>query len=137
MSFDDLAKHMAKRDGKKKLPMGDAAQIMADAAKADARMTRQRNLILGPILLIGGAVILTLGALNVREVLHLIAAKTPTIGSRNMLLLVGVPAVALVMFVAGAIQTWRGLRNKPADDIDALARNPLDQIHTPSFRSGE
>ena len=56
MGFDDLARHMASRDGKKKLgeQAGNADQLVAEAARVDRRMSRQRDLILGPLLLVGG-----------------------------------------------------------------------------------
>lgn len=60
MGFDDLARHMASRDGKKKLAeqAGDADQIVEEAARVDRRMSRRRDLILGPLLLVGGIVVL-------------------------------------------------------------------------------
>src|SRR5882724_5693701 len=65
MGFDDLARHMASRDGKKKLveQVGDADQIVEEAARADRRMSRRRDLILGPLLLVGGIVVLLLNYL--------------------------------------------------------------------------
>src|SRR5262249_15268960 len=57
MAFDDLAKHMASRAGKK-ISAGSADQIVAEAKIAALRMSRTRDLILGLLLLVGGLVIL-------------------------------------------------------------------------------
>ncbi len=65
MGFDDLARHMASRDGKKKLveQAGGADRIVEEAAREDRRMSRRRDLILGPLLLVGGIVVLVLNYL--------------------------------------------------------------------------
>ena len=56
MGFDDLARHMAARDGRKKarVESSDPDQIVAEAMKSDRRMSRTRDLVLGPLLLVGG-----------------------------------------------------------------------------------
>jgi hypothetical protein len=74
MGFDDLARHMAARDGKKKLsePVGSADEIMAAAAEADRKMARTRDRVLGLIMLVGGAFGLLL------YVLYLFDANDPT-----------------------------------------------------------
>lgn len=106
MAFDDLAKHMASRSGKKQ-PAGSADQIVAEAAKADRRANRTRDLILGPILLVGGAGILLLYYLVIVE------ANDPTPHpdrppSPSGLYPVWISAAVIAM-VTGLFQTIRGL----------------------------
>jgi hypothetical protein len=114
MAFDDLARHMASRDGKKKLAAhaGNADQIVADAAKAHRRMSRTRDLILGPILLVGGAIILVLYLLYILEATD--GAPRPERPSGDNLILYssGLLAVAAGMTISGVVQLVRGLRNR-------------------------
>jgi hypothetical protein len=56
MGFDDLARHMASRDKKALSKAASADQMVAEAARADRRQSRSRDLILGPLLLAGGLV---------------------------------------------------------------------------------
>lgn len=69
MSFDDLAKRMGKPRG----DIGDSPgtrdpdQIMADAQRAAERSSRISDLVLGPMLLLGGAGILVLCYLVARQ----------------------------------------------------------------------
>jgi len=66
MAFDDLARHMASRGGKK-VPVGTADQVVAEAEKAARRMSRRRDVILGLLLLVGGLVILGLYGLTILD----------------------------------------------------------------------
>jgi hypothetical protein len=63
VAFDDLARHMASRDGKK-VPVGSADQVVAEAQQVARRMSRKRDVILGLLLLVGGLVILGLYGLT-------------------------------------------------------------------------
>jgi len=64
MAFDDLAKRMRETHGSK---LGDtsgttdADQLLGEAKKADRRADIIRDLVLGPILLMGGSVVAILG----------------------------------------------------------------------------
>jgi hypothetical protein len=114
MAFDDLAKHMAARDGKKKAMItGDANQIIAEAAKANARLNRQRDLILGPLLLVFGVGVCAAW-------LYMFLVGFDELGRANQggvfriaigALLIGPFAVFL-----GSKKLIRGLRNKSSDD---------------------
>ena len=125
MGFDDLAKHMAARDGKKKvLSSGDGDQIIAEAAKADARMNRQRDLILGPILFVGGLASLALCVL-------LLIDDKGGIERHDVRLIAMLMGGAGAGIVVGGRKLIRGLRNKSRDDtaenqelVDALQRPP-------------
>lgn len=61
MGFDDLARHMASRDGKKAKvgQPGDVNTFIAENEEHDRKLQRKRDLILGPVMLVGGAVLLT------------------------------------------------------------------------------
>jgi hypothetical protein len=100
VGFDDLAKHMAKRDRRTGSTSRDPDQIVAEAAEADRRMSRTRDLILGPILLVGGLgfVALFLLARVSRD-----AGEAP--GYVWSYCVGGITATGV-----GARQTWRGLR---------------------------
>ena len=67
MAFDDLARHMASRDKKKLGKVGSAADFVAQEAKAERRMNRTRDLILGPILLGGGLLLVVLKLLVLKD----------------------------------------------------------------------
>jgi hypothetical protein len=54
MGFDDLARHMASRDGKKVDAPSDAKDFIRRAGEENVRIDRRNNLILGTILLVGG-----------------------------------------------------------------------------------
>ncbi len=118
MAFDDLAKHMAARDGKKKLasPPGDVDQILAAAAAADRRMNRTRDLVLGPLLLIGGlAVGILVWSVRAAGGLDRQMFQFALAGS----------AFALAAIGLGARKTLRGLRDRSIDDTgetEALTR---------------
>jgi len=108
MGFDDLARHMAARDKRALRPVPSADVLVAEAARHDRRMTRTRDLILGPLLLIGGIVT---SLLVYSSILDFFSPGTPTHPNndtdRYPLLLV---FVALALVIAGATQTIRGIR---------------------------
>jgi hypothetical protein len=112
MAFDDLAKHMASRDGKRKLgqPVGNPDQIVADAAKADRRMSRTRDLILGPLLVVGGAIVLVLNLLVILDAHNPTPdpLRPPSQGTYPLYFTAA--AAAAVLF--GLRQTIRGLRGR-------------------------
>lgn len=112
MAFDDLARHMAARDKKRVAPAGATAdEIVAEMAKADRRMDRTRNLVLGPILLLGGLVIGTLYALYVLDAVDVLPHPARHEGefwiwSNGAIVLAG------GMIIVGARQLYRGLRGR-------------------------
>jgi hypothetical protein len=110
MAFDDLAKHMASRDGRKK-PTGDVDQILADAATADRRMTRTRNLILGALLMAGGALVAVLCFLYMFDAVDPKPNPLrPPENSQTVILPYGLLAASIGAFGTGAWQLFRGLR---------------------------
>ena len=114
MAFDDLARHMASRDGKKVAQTQPAGidQFMAEAAEADRRMNRKRDLILGPLLLVGGLVMLTLFALYLIDALNPTPhAQRPPSGD-SFLVPTGATVAAAGMVIVGVLQTIRGLRGR-------------------------
>ncbi|HEY4178631.1 MAG TPA: hypothetical protein VGM90_17415 [Kofleriaceae bacterium] len=124
MAFDDLAKHMAARDGNKKaMVSGDGNQIVAEAAKANARLNRQRDLILGPILLVGGLVCLAFGLFTVMDD----SAQLP---SENLRLVLSVISGGAAGVIIGGRKLSRGLRNKSVDDTGEV----IDVIKRPGLR---
>jgi len=119
MAFDDLAKHMAARDGRKKLaavPL-DAEQFVAEEAIADRRRDRTRNLVLGSILLLGG--------LAAWVLFFFARTDTPRAGDEGVsfhrMWVIG--AIASGLAIAGFHQIIRGIRGKPgsAPIIDPFA----------------
>lgn len=110
MGFDDLAKHMAGRD-KRKLGTGSADELVAEAAVADRKLTRQRNLILGPVLIVCG---LALGALlyfMYTGQAHDLAKHDPR--NENVFYYsIGGTVLAITMFFTGVRQTWVGVRGR-------------------------
>ena len=54
MGFDDLARHMASRDKKALSNATSADEMVAEAARVDRGMSRKRDLIMGPLLIVGG-----------------------------------------------------------------------------------
>jgi hypothetical protein len=113
MAFDDLARHMASRDGKKTSQPETVDQFLAEAAAENRRLDRKRDLILGPVLLIGGLVI------SIFIALYLVDAINPTPNpmrppetSNRILLPTGGAVFALGMVVTGLLQTIRGLRGR-------------------------
>lgn len=96
MGFDDLAKRMGNSSGG---AVGDATgardpdQIMAEARRAAERSSRISDLILGPMLLLGGAGILALCYLVAKE------------GG----LMYGVAAAGIAAIVVGARKLFRGI----------------------------
>jgi hypothetical protein len=73
MGFDDLAKHMAKRDGKKApTTLPDLDKLAADGAKAlpvRRISSRTRDLITGSLLFLGGGFLFVLYALHLADAL--------------------------------------------------------------------
>lgn len=112
MGFDDLARHMAARDNKKLGPANATAdEMVAEIAKSDRRMDRTRNLVLGPILLVGGLVI------GVLYVLYLLDATDTTPHPNrppesSFLYWNGALVFAGGMVIVGARQLYRGLRGR-------------------------
>jgi hypothetical protein len=113
MGFEDLAKHMAARDGRKKSSgqATDPDQIVAEAIKSDHRASRTRDLVLGPILLAGG--------LGLGLVLYsLLRDGVDTADPRNagpdlhggFLLTCG--GFACIAIIAGLLKTIRGLTSR-------------------------
>src|SRR5688572_27640767 len=113
MGFEDLAKHMAARDGRKKsqVQATDPDRIVAEALKSDRRMRRTRDLVLGPLLLAGG---LGLGLI----VYSVLRGGGDTGDPRNagvedsggILLACG--GFACVAIIAGLLKTIRGLTSR-------------------------
>jgi O-antigen/teichoic acid export membrane protein len=112
MAFDDLAKHMAARDGRKNAGPVDPHKIMAEAAEADRRQTRQRNLILGTILVIGGLIGLVMFALYIADANdpHPNRLRPPET-SNTYLVPIGMIGACIAAVGTGARQLWRGIRN--------------------------
>jgi hypothetical protein len=96
MGFDDLARHMAARDGKKAAPVaGNAKDFIAQAQAENRRLDRRNNLILGAILLVGGIGCGILGLVLASE------------GGRVPFLLGG----SAVGVIVGAQRIWFALRH--------------------------
>jgi hypothetical protein len=60
MGFDDLARHMASRDGTATAAPTDANDFIRRAAEDNRRIDPRNNLILGTILLLSGLIVGTL-----------------------------------------------------------------------------
>jgi hypothetical protein len=114
MAFDDLARHMAARDGKKMAQAQPASidQFMAEAADADRRMNRKRDLILGPILLVGGLVMLTLFAFYLMDALDPTPNPQRPPSGNSFLVPTGATVAAAGMVIVGLLQTIRGIRGR-------------------------
>jgi hypothetical protein len=124
MAFDDLAKHMASRDRKRLSKAASADELVAEVAAADRKMARQRDLILGPLLLLGG----------VLAAVFLISLELDTNGGttnmgyverkQSLEFLALLSAITLALLGFGIRQTYRGLRNRshlaPADEATPL-----------------
>ena len=109
MGFDDLARHMAGRDKQKLSTAKSADELVAEAAQADRRMTRTRDLILGPVLIVCG---FALGALlyflytgEVHDLQHPRTADENTFDYS-----IGGMVLAAGMLLGGVRQTVRGVR---------------------------
>ncbi len=63
MGFDDLARHMASRDGQQVAAPTDANDFIRRAAEENRRIDRRNDLILGSILLVGGLIVAALSLL--------------------------------------------------------------------------
>jgi len=110
MGFDDLARHMAARD-KRTLSTGSADEIVVDAAKANRRMARSRDLILGPLLIVGGIVGCVFVFLLYKDALFPTPNRLRPPDTTRPLPL-GLAVAALIMLGVGARQTIRGLRGR-------------------------
>lgn len=109
MGFEDLARHMAGRDKQKLSTAKSADELVAEAAQADRRMTRTRDLILGPVLIVCG---LALGALlyflyagEVHDLQH-----PRTADENTFYYSIGGMVLAAGMLLGGVRQTFRGVR---------------------------
>ena len=111
MAFDELARHMAARDKKKLASNATADELVAEMAKAERRMDRTRNLVLGPILLLGGLIIGTLYLLYFLDALD-IAPHPQRHEGDVWILWYGAPVFVGSMIVVGARQLYRGLRGR-------------------------
>jgi uncharacterized membrane protein len=109
MGFDDLARHMAGRDKQKLSTAKTADELVAEAAVADRRMARTRDLILGPVLvacgLALGALLYVLYAGEVHDLQH-----PRTADENTFYYSVGGTVLAAGMLIAGVRQTVRGVR---------------------------
>jgi len=109
MGFDDLARHMAGRDNKKLSTATSVDQLVAEAAEADRRLTRQRNLILGPVLIVCGVTFGVLLYFFYASQAHALSRPDPR-NDNTMYYSIGVEVLAVAMVIAGVRQTLRGLR---------------------------
>lgn len=110
MGFDDLAKHMAARDRRALSKAGNASEIMAEAASAERRMNRTRDLILGPIMLAGGLLYFVL------VITLFVHAATPNPNRPpSGTVYVWLPTPAAIYAIGyGIVRTIRGLRGRSA-----------------------
>jgi hypothetical protein len=124
MAFDDLARHMASRDGRKKVidGAGDADKILADLGAADVRrkiraMDPRRDVVIGALILAAG---LAATALYVIYILYVTGFAFGAKSSQPMFFY-SVPALALSIgaIIVGTQRLVRGLR---ARDQVARAR---------------
>ncbi len=115
MGFDDLARHMAARDKRSSKPAahGNADAIVAQALVAQSRMDRTRDLILGPILLLGGLVAAALFVLYLADVYDDTPSpdRPPTQG-RFPVPSIGAFVACAIAIGVGVKWTWRGLRGR-------------------------
>jgi hypothetical protein len=111
MAFDDLARHMARRDGKKRVD-GDASQILADAERADRRMTRTRDLILGTVLLVGGALVAALILVYTFDIFDQTPDPQRPPETGRVMLPYGLFAAAVGAVFVGLWRVFRGLRGR-------------------------
>lgn len=115
MGFDDLARHMASRDGKKGSSPSSGEEILAQAAIADRRMSRTRDLILGSILFVGGLAILGLYVFYLYGVWHNPPPQDVHQGPNGKSEVtyyysIGLPVLTAGMIIGGLLQLVRGLR---------------------------
>jgi hypothetical protein len=124
MAFDDLARHMAARDGKNKVfeGAGNADKILADLGAADVRrkiraMDPRREIAIGALILTAGLVATALYVIYIVYVTGFgFGAKSP-----QPLFFYSVPALVLAIgaIIVGTQRLVRGLR---ARDQVARAR---------------
>lgn len=113
MGFDDLARHMASRDGTKAKPGPITADaFLAEAAESDRRLSRKRDLILGPILLVGGLVVLAFLALYLLDAFDPTPHPERPPGEDTVLVPIGATVFVGGMVITGLLQTIRGLRGR-------------------------
>lgn len=108
MGFDDLARHMAGRDKRTLNTAASADELVADAAQADRRMTRTRDLILGPVLLVGGLVLCVLIYVLYRAEANAVVDRHST--ENTFYYSIGGCVIAIGMVIEGTRQTLRGVR---------------------------
>ncbi len=113
MAFDDLARHMAARDGKKPTQPASVDDFLAEAIESERRLSRKRDLILGPVLLLGGLVILAFIALYLADAFsdtpH---PQRPPETSNKILVPTGGVVFAGGMVIVGLKKMFRGLRGR-------------------------
>jgi len=110
MAFDDVARNMASRSRKKLSKATTADAMVAEAAVAGRKMARQRDLILGPILLLIG--VIAGGAWFVIKTAPPDPRASYTDHANAWKALIALGALALGALGVGARQTLRGLRNR-------------------------
>jgi hypothetical protein len=119
MAFDDLARHMASRDGKKKVMdgAGNADQILADLGAEDQRrrvraMDPRREIVRGLVILLAGLVVTALYLVYLFYVTGFgFGAKSP-----QPMFFYSVPllVIAISAIIVGAQRLIRALRAREA-----------------------
>lgn len=109
MGFDDLARHMAARD-KRKLGTAGADQIVAEAARSDRRMARNRDLILGLLLLIPGLAMCALVARLYYDLYLYVTGPARPNEPNSVLYPMALTVIPIAMVVVGIRKTLRALR---------------------------
>ena len=111
MGFDDLARHMKARDGGKLSAFTDPNLMMVEAGERAQSSERTSGLVLGPLLVVGGLVMLVL-ALSV----HRVASEAQLPWWWIYIWPAGAGAV-----IVGGIKLWRGLFGTTATATDRAA----------------
>lgn len=102
MGFDDLARHMKARDGGKLSGYTDPNLMMVEASERAQSSDRTSNLVLGPLLFVGGIVMLALMGLT-----SLNAYRQGAI-----VIWVAPWVLACIAVIGGAHKTWRGISGR-------------------------
>ncbi|GEM_PF-4369607 len=100
MGFDDLARHMASRDGKATAPTS-ANDFIAQAAADNRRIARRNNLVLGTFLLVAGLI----------GTIAIVAWMIQAHSQGGSVRWIGGLFAAGAAVCVGAERLWRGLRN--------------------------